>query len=97
MYDEPDGNNGSTWILPRCQAGNRRERHRTLGNPHLTHVAESTVSDTGTSPRDDNGSDGSLGGNLEMNPQTPEREQSPKWEAPNSVLGTKRRVGSKTM
>jgi hypothetical protein len=33
-----------------------------------------------------------------MNPQRPEREQSPKWEAPKRMgLGTKRRVGSKTM
>jgi hypothetical protein len=78
---------GSPGFYPRGQAGNRRARHRTAGNPHLTHVTESTVLDTGTSPRDDNGSDGSLGGNPEMNPQRPEREQRPKWEAPNTMWG----------
>ncbi len=38
----------------------------------------------------------SLGDNAWTNPPMPESEQRPKWEAPNTVLGMKRRVGSKT-
>jgi hypothetical protein len=51
------GRYGPTWKLPHTQAGSRCKRYRARANHHLTHVAESMVLDTGTSPRDGNGSD----------------------------------------
>ena len=56
IIQQSGGRDGLTWILPRLQAGNRSERDRVGGNHHLNHVAESTVSDTGTLLRDGNGS-----------------------------------------
>ena len=42
--------------VPSIQAGSRRERYGMAANHHLRDVAESIVENTGTLPRDVNGS-----------------------------------------